>query len=66
MNISDILSTSLGGITIGEVFTALVTLVICLLVVRLLLKMTTRLLARSHHLGQRVKKYIVSGLELVL
>lgn len=66
MNISDILSTSLGGITIGQVFTALVTLVICLLVVRILLKMTTRLLSRSHHLDERVKKYIVSGLKLVL
>lgn len=66
MNISDILSTSLGGITIGEVFTALVTLVICLLVVRILMKMTARLLSRSHHLDERVKKYIANGLKLVL
>ena len=65
MNLSDILSTSLGGITISKVLTALITLLICLLVIRTVMKLLGRILSRSH-LDAKVQKYIISGIRAVL
>ena len=65
MNLSDILNQSLGGVTLGEVFSALIALVICLLVIRILMKMANRMMAHSH-LDTRVQKYITGGVKLVL
>ena len=38
MNISEILSTSLGSFTIGEALSALFTLLVCLLIIRTVMK----------------------------
>lgn len=65
MNLSDILNQSLGGVTLGEVFSALIALVVCLLVIRILMKMANRMMAHSH-LDTRVQKYITGGVKLVL
>ena len=65
MNISDVLSTSLGGITIGDVFTALITLLVCLLVIRAVMKIVNRLISRSH-LEAKAKTYIATGIKSLL
>ena len=65
MNISQILSTSLGGITLGEAFSALITLLICLLVIRMVMKMVSRMLSHTH-LDAKAQKYITSGIKLLL
>lgn len=65
MNISEILSTSLGGVTLGEVFSAVIALLICLLAIRVIMKIVNRTL---HHtkFDERVEKYIAQGIKLVL
>ena len=65
MNISEILSTSLGSFTIGEAFSALLTLLVCLLIIRTVMKVVSRLLSRTH-LDAKVQKYIVTALKAVL
>ena len=65
MNISEILSTSLGSFTIGEAFSALLTLLVCLLIIRTVMKVVSRLLSRTH-LDAKVQKYIATALKAVL
>ena len=65
MNISEILSTSLGSFTIGEALSALFTLLVCLLVIRTVMKVVSRLLSRTH-LDAKVQKYIATALKAVL
>ena len=65
MNISEILSTSLGSFTIGEAFSALLTLLVCLLIIRTVMKVVSRLLSRTH-LDAKVQKYIATVLKAVL
>ena len=65
MTISEILSTSLGSFTIGEALSALFTLLVCLLVIRTVMKVVSRLLSRPH-LDAKVQKYIATALKAVL
>lgn len=65
MNISDILSTSLGGVTLGEVFSAVIALLICLLAIRVIMKIVNRMLEHTKF-DERVEKYIAQGIKFVL
>ena len=65
LDLKALLSASVGKVSVGDVLTALLALVVCLVVVRLLLKVARRLLASSR-LDGRVQKYLVSGVRLVL
>lgn len=64
-NITELLNTSLGSMTLSKVLTVLVTLIICLIVTKAVLKLTGRLLSHSK-LDARVQKYVHSGIKLVL
>nr|WP_326186332.1 mechanosensitive ion channel family protein [uncultured Oscillibacter sp.] len=64
-NLNALLTASVGSIALGDVLTAAITLVVCLIVVRVLLKLTRGLLTRSR-LDDRVKKYVLSGAKLLL
>ena len=64
-DITAILNQSVGKVSLGDVLTAAVTLVLCLVVIRVALKLTRRLLARTK-LDDRVRKYLLSGIKLVL
>lgn len=64
-DISSLLSKSLGKVSLGDVLTAVVTLLLCLVVTRIVLKVVRRLAARTK-LEPRVQKYLLSGLKLVL
>ena len=64
-NMTELLNTSLGSMTVSTIITVLITLIICLIVVKALLKLTGRLLSRSK-LDARVQKYVHAGIKLVL
>ena len=65
MTISDILSTSLGSFTIGEACSALVTLLICVLIIRAVMKILGRLFSRTH-LDGKAQKYVLTAIKAVL
>lgn len=65
VDISAALSQSFGGTSLGKILGAIVTLLICLVVVRVTIKLIRKILGNSK-LDQRVQKYIVSGLKVVL
>lgn len=65
MNISEILSTSIGSFTIGALLTAGITLVVCLLVVRAVMKVISRILSRTK-LDSKAQALLVRGLKAVL
>ncbi len=64
-DISALLSKSVGKISLGDVLTAVMTLLFCMVVTRIVLKVVRRLAARTR-LEPRVQKYLLSGLKLVL
>ena len=65
IDITALLSASVGKVWVGDILTSVIVLVVCLVAVRLLLKLTRRLLGASK-LDDRVQKYLLSGVRLVL
>lgn len=65
MDLGSILNQSVGKLSLGDVLTAAVTLVLCLVVIRAVMKLAGKLLSRSR-LDGRVQKYLLSGLKLAL
>ncbi|MCI9121979.1 MAG: mechanosensitive ion channel family protein [Oscillibacter sp.] len=61
----NLLTRSLGGFSLEGILTAAVTLLVCLGAVRLLLRLARRLLSRSK-LEERVRRYVLMGLKLLL
>ena len=64
-DLTSILNQSIGKVALGDVLAAIVTLLLCLVVIRAVLKLTRKLLSRSR-LDDRVQKYLASGIKLVL
>ena len=64
-NMTELLNTSLGSMTLSKIVTVLITLIICVVVTKGVLKLTNRLLSRSK-LDARVQKYVHTGIKLVL
>ena len=62
---TDFLNNSIGGISLGDVAAAAVTLAICLLVIRFVRRVIQKLLAKSR-LDKRAQKYIISGIKVML
>ena len=61
----DLSALHLGNISLGTLLGALLTLVICLVAVRLLTALLRRVLAQTH-MDARVQKYLVRTVQLVL
>lgn len=61
----DLSALHLGSISLGTLLGALLTLVICLVAVRLITALLRRVLARTH-IDARVQKYLVRTVQLVL
>lgn len=59
------LSVGIGTITLGKIVSAILTLLVCMVAMRIVTKVLTRILGHSH-LNDRVKKYAVSAIRLVL
>lgn len=66
IDLSSLLGTSAGkGRTLGDVLSAAVTLVLCLVVIRIVMKLLHKLLSKTK-LDERVQKYVLSDIKLVL
>lgn len=65
IDLSSLFTSSLGGLTIQTVLSAIVTLLVCLVAVRLLSKLIRRLLSRTK-LDDRIQKYVMGGTKLLL
>lgn len=63
--LTDLLHTSLGNLSLTNIASAAVTLLLCLLVIRVVLKVTGRLLDRTR-LDSRIRKYVQTGLKALL
>ena len=61
----DLSALHLGNISLGTLLGALLTLVICMVAVRLLTALLRRVLAQTH-IDARVQKYLVRTVQLVL
>ena len=62
---SGLLERFAGKLALEDVLTAVITFLICLLAARLLLKLARRLLGRTK-LEERVRRYILAGIKLLL
>ena len=63
--ISSTLGTAFGTLSASRVLTAAATLIICLIIIRLLMKLIRRLVSRSK-LDERVQRYALAALKLLL
>ena len=64
-NISKLLQTTLGGYSLTRILSAVLTLLVCVVAARLLLKLAKRLLSRSRRLGGRLQQIILTSLKVV-
>lgn len=64
-SVSSLLGAAGASLTLIKILSAAVTLLVCLIVIRLLMKLSQKLLNRSK-LDGRVQKYLLSGIKLVL
>lgn len=65
-NLSKIMQTTLGDYSLGHILSAILTLLICLVAVRLLLKLAKRLLERSKRMNDRLRQIILTAVKVVL
>ena len=64
--LTKLLQTSLGGYSLSHILSALLTLLVCLVAARLLLKLAKRLLDRSKRMNDRLRQIILTALKVVL
>ncbi len=64
-DLSSLLNRSIGKTSLGDILAAAITLLLCLVAVRLVLKAVRRLLSRSK-LDQRVQQYVLAAARLLL
>lgn len=64
--LTKLLQTSLGGYSLSHILSALLTLLVCLVAARLLLKLAKRLLHRVQRLNDRLHQIILTALKVVL
>ncbi|BAK97874.1 putative small-conductance mechanosensitive channel [Oscillibacter valericigenes Sjm18-20] len=68
MNFTGLWNMALPGVatvTVGRLVSAVITLLICLIVIRIVMKLLYRIVRRTK-LDERVQKYLLTGLKLVL
>lgn len=65
-DLSKIMQTTLGGYSLGHILSAILTLLVCLVAVRLLLKLAKRLLDRSKRMNDRLRQIILTAVKVVL
>ena len=64
--LSEIISHSIGGYSIANILSASLTLLGCLVVGRLVMKLFSRLLSRASRISDRLQKIILSCLKVLL
>lgn len=65
-DLSVLLGTTLGGYSLSKILSALVTLLVCLIAVRLIMKITTRLVDRMQKVNDRLQKLILIAVKTLL
>ena len=66
MDIKQILNTAVGGYSLSKILSALVTLLVCLIAVRLIMKITTQLVNRMQKVNDRLQKLILTAVKALL
>lgn len=64
--ISSMLGATMGGYSLAKILSALVTLLVCLIAVRLIMKITTRLVNRMQKVNDRLQKLILTAVKALL
>ena len=64
-NITELMNANLGDLSLGNIASAAITLILCLLVIRIVMKIVSRILGKSH-LETRIQKYVLTGVKAVL
>ena len=62
---TDFLNNSIGGISLGDIVAAIITLVVCLALVRFVRKVLEKMLAKTR-MDKRAQKYMLSGIKIAL
>ncbi len=65
-SISEILNASLGNFSVSRFLSALATLLVCLLAVKLIMRVANRLTARVRHVNERLVKLSLTAIKAVL
>ena len=65
-NLSSMLGATMGGYSLAKILSALVTLLVCLIAVRLIMKITTRLVNRMQKVNDRLQKLILTAVKALL
>ena len=63
--LSEIMTTSLGAMTLDRLLTGMLTIVVCLIVIRLTTKIVNRITAKVNW-DPRIEKYLASGIKIIL
>lgn len=64
-NITELMNANLGDLSLGNIVSAIITLVLCLLVIRFIMKVFGRILGKSR-MDARIQKYVLTGIKTVL
>lgn len=64
-NLAELSTISLGGVTLAGALSAVITLLVCLIVIRIMVKMVDRLLRKSK-LDERLQRYLLLALKMLL
>lgn len=65
-SISSVLGATLGGYSLSKILSALATLLVCLIAVRLIMKVTVRLVNRLQKVNERLQKLILTAVRTLL
>ena len=65
-SLSSMLGATMGGYSLVKILSALVTLLVCLIAVRLIMKITTRLVGRMQKVNDRLQKLIFTAVKTLL
>lgn len=64
-NMSELLNTHLGALSLGNIVSAVITMILCLVVIRLMMKIITRILGKTR-LEARIQKYVLTTVKSLL
>lgn len=66
MSLQEILGLSIGSLSVGRIFSAVVQLVVCLVIIKMIMGMVEKLLGEKSHIPASFHTFIRSGMRVVL
>ena len=64
-NITELMNANLGDLSLGNIASAAITLILCLLVIRVIMKIVSRILGKTR-MEARIQKYALTGIKAIL